>query len=69
MSGKGTPSSWGTHVPPAGSTHGGGRECGRLAEASMETHTQRHNILPSAPCFPANLGALVSLLLQGLPLG
>lgn len=54
----------------AGSTPatGVGKEWGP-AEARMKgAHTQRHNILPSAPSFPANLGAPASLLLLGLPL-
>ena len=43
---------------------------GGPGEAGMEgAHTQRHSVLPSAPSFPANLGAPASLLLLGLPLG
>lgn len=44
-----------------------GHEVGGPAEASLKrAHAQRHNILPSAPSFLANLGALAFLLLLGL---
>lgn len=70
----GTPLFLGTHAPQTHcrqhTSHGGGAGNGRSTEASLKgTHTQRHSILPSAPSFPANLGALASLLLLGFPLG
>lgn len=67
------PFSW-RHAPTAHckqhASHRGGAGSGGPAEARMKgAHTQGHSILPSAPSFPANLGAPASLLLLGLPLG
>ena len=73
--------SWPAFPPSRGNTRpphtassmaalGAGVGTGGPGEAGEEAaHTRRHGVLPSAPSFPANLGAPASLLLLGLPLG